>query len=168
MDQNLFINTANGTLGLNGTAVIDTANDPGLFTMRSTGTGPISFGDKVTLGIGLQHLEVDPATSRLQAVPSFHVVPQFPTNPVQPLPGQQLPGQGLGHGHVPPPTPVPVKSTSTFILEPVPGSAPAAFAAGTEFELLSDYGCLRCRNGFVEARGAVDTDAPARLRAKFA
>jgi hypothetical protein len=137
MDQKLIIITANGTLGLRGSAVVDNAPKPGLFVLRSTGTAPINYGDVVTLLIRPRRVEVDPSTSRLRAVA---VVP----TPPQPGP-----------------------STSKFTLRPIPGNAVAAFGAGSEFALLSDYGCLRCRNGYVQAGGAVDTDAPARLRAKF-
>jgi hypothetical protein len=138
MDQKLFIITANGTMGLSGSAVIDNAPKPGLFILRSTGTAPINYGDTVTLHIGLLSVEVDPATSRLRTVVLHPVHPGHP---------------GL--------------STSVFTLKPIPGQVVAVFGAGSEFALLTDYGCLRCRNGYVQAGGAVDTDAPARLKGKF-
>jgi hypothetical protein len=141
MDQRLFIGTTHGFLGLSGAAVIDTASDPGLFFLRSTGTGPISYGDQVTLHIGQRRVEVDASTSRLKAVPDLQHLPQL--------------------------QPARAKSTSRFVLKPLPGNVATAFADGSEFALLSDYGCLRCRNGFVQAGGAVDGDAPARLGAKF-
>jgi hypothetical protein len=162
MDQKLLIVTANGTMGLSGSDLADNAADPQVFLMSSTGTAPIDYGDRVTLLIEgpspvlRLRVEVDPTGS--------HKVSANRVLPGQKLPGPRIPvppGSGL-----PRPTPQPVRSTDTFVVAQLPGGV-GAFGAGSEFALLSDYGCLRCRNGYVQAGGAVDGDAPARLGAKF-
>jgi hypothetical protein len=162
MDQKLLILTANWTMGVSGSDLTDNVTVPQVFLMSSTGTAPINYGDRVTLLIEgpspilRLRVEVDPTGSH--RVRANRVLPGTPlTGPRIPVP----PGSGLLR-----PTPQPAKSTDTFVVAQLPGGV-GAFGAGSEFALLSDYGCLRCRNGYVQAGGAVDTDAPARLSAKF-
>jgi hypothetical protein len=167
MDQKLCIATARGFLGLVGSDLTDNAVDPQAFLMSSTGTGPINYGDRVTLVIEgpspvlRLRVEVDPTGSHHV---SANRVPLGSPLQGQRIPGQRIPGPAVPG--VPAPRPQPAKSTDTFVVAQLPGGV-GAFGDGSAFALLSDYGCLRGQNGSVLAGGAVDGDVPARLGAKF-
>jgi len=167
MNQKLFITTARGFLGLAGSDLADNATDPQAFLMSSA-SAAINYGDKVTLWVeGLSpvsslRVEVEP-TGKHKAIakrvpPGTPLLPPLVPNPTGPLtPVPVLPRR--------PKPPIP-KSGDTFVVAQLPGGT-GAFHDGSEFALLSDYGCLRGQNGYVVAGGGVDGDAPARLGAKF-